>query len=494
MSFEYGGEAFGDTDWGRMIVDTTRHHSRYINAIICRADRRHRRLNIDGCQWAVRNLFVPTPLHGIRRLGKHARWRAIRHYILQPHGVFIDLFPNSELRERMTRVETSDSVVDELQGIVVLSAKPIPRLNQLIWTLFIWGGGFHLDTFPVGGDTSNSQGDAGDPVDSTPKPPASAAAVDEPVPGNYLETFGPPPVPLPPAPVPPPGGFAAPLQRFRVQNSNQHSAHNQCVEIAHAVNLQYLSLTTPRWNTVFPHERGFATDPDLSSDTPSAIIYEAREWDFAECAGPDSTACPMVAVLDAFARREDVSSRNTGDPTNRCQQIRALFGFLRNLEVQGIIDRAVDFVRIRHQGVAADLGWNATCEDQDVMPEDLVSTSQGAAVDFDWLVAQFDNPNRGVVCSFGRYDVMDPVTRTRSTGHMQALYGLRRLNDRMWIYTEDDDDQGSFGVNGSTGLMSWTWEVADLNNDGNYNLSGTNNELEFCISIQAIPQDFGDPF
>lgn len=498
MSFEYRGEEFVDTDWGRVLIDATQYHSRFINILVCRADRRHRRLNVDGCRWAVRNLALPRPLHGLRRLGKHARWHSILNHVQQPHGVFIDLFPNSELRERMDRVEETESTVDELQAIVILCARPVPTVNQLLWTLLFWGGGFRLDTFPVEGDTSNSQGDGGDAVvDSTPPTPGATAA---PIPaavlaaGNYLETFGPPPVPVPPAPDPPPGGFAAPLQRFRVQNSNQHSAFNQCVEIAHAVNLEYLNLTTPRWDTVFPHERGYATDPDLADDTPSAIIYEAREWFFTECSGPDSTACPMVAVLDAFARRENVSGPNTGDPTSRCQEIRALFGFLRNLEVQGLIDRAVDFVRIRHQGAAADYGWNATCEDTDVMPEDLVSTSQGANIDFDWLVEQFDNPHRGVVCSFGRYDVMDPATRKRTSGHMQALYGLRRLDDQMWIYMEDDDDQGSTVVNGSTGLMSWTWEIADLNNDGRYNLSGTNNELELCISVEAIPQPFDDPF
>lgn len=478
-SFELSGPRFLDTDWGRVVVDTRHLHSGYLQVLTCRPDVELRELDFDFCQWSLRNVYLPPRWAGIHRLGLRAILRHLRNHEPTPLAKYLDLWPMSSITEREERILT-DSVVDELQGIVVLCAVPIWNERQLLWRLERLGGGLVLDTFPVEPVLINAAGDDGEVVStSIPVPPSS-----------YLEEIGPPPPGPDPPPPPPLPQFAFPEEAYRPPGPNENSAENQCVPIAHANNFAWLTESVPRWNAAFPHDRGWAADTDLTSDTPTTTIYEPNEWFGPPC--DESPTCPLVAVIDAFTRREDVQNANTGEATERCQQIRGIFGFLRNLEVQGVIQSAAGFVNVRHQGSTDTYGRDQTCH-SDVLPVGLQSVSEGEFVDWDWLFEQLTAEYRGVVCSYGRYDKMDPATRKRTGGHMQALYGVWRLNGTEVIYMYDDAQQGSTGVNSSVGLQEVPWEIEDTNGDGRPNLDGTTSELEFCISFEGIPQPLEGP-
>ena len=117
------------------------------------------------------------------------------------------------------------------------------------------------------------------------------------------------------------------------------------------------------------------------------------------------------------------------------EHYRALFGYLQNLEMNGVLGTPVtDFANFRHAGSTRTYGDGARCDDADdangvsVIPDGLQSTSSANDVTWQWIFDEL-SAERALVCSIGRYSFLqDPhPKRIRTSGHVVRVYGARSI-------------------------------------------------------------------
>jgi len=142
-------------------------------------------------------------------------------------------------------------------------------------------------------------------------------------------------------------------------------------------------------------------------------------------------------------------------------------------------------VQFRHRGGELLYGDGLECDNGTVPLGGLVSIREGIYPTWEWIFEQLQL-DRGVAMSFGRYDIVG----NRTSGHMVRVWGATRYNNKDYIYTLDDGNQGS----NSTGLRTQQCEVADIGQpglagipDGRLYMNGTTWEIEFAISKEAKP-------
>jgi len=187
-----------------------------------------------------------------------------------------------------------------------------------------------------------------------------------------------------------------------------------------------------------------------------------------------------MAQIDARTRRVGVLDFETGEGSNSCQYLPAVFSYFTT---QGTPEQ----VAFRHQGGSAVIGENATCDFDDVLLPlgGITSTRDGMNPTWEWMFDQLQQ-GRGVFIGFGRYDVVG----NRTGGHGVRVWGARRFDGRNYLYTLDDGDQGF----NTLGLRTQQWEVADESQpgiagvpNGRLEMGSTNWEIEFAVSVQAKP-------
>jgi hypothetical protein len=444
VSFEFDAGRVPDSDWGQMQVDPVRWSavtgltSGYINLFLYPGP------SAPEGGWVIRNLLVPWsltslcspedagPPGGAGRPGDHLRPQP-------PLSIYFDLRPT---REGCGRVEA-------ILVVILVSRQPLPETREMIRT----AGQFPRLWVAVERFRVNAEGDLGEDDRSGPPPAFSADLV------------GLPPT-VPPFPTAP-TDLSFPITVFQADFPNAHAAKNQCVPMAHANVLQYLenryNALPLLWLLPHPHIPGIG-----KVITVSDVLF----W---EPEPPES----LVANIDAFTRRTGVVDFSTGGGTGRCRQIRGLFGYFA---VYGAWAK----VEYRHQGGAQFYGEGETCDDG-TFPGmgGIVSSREGVHPTWEWMFEQLQL-GRGLAISYGRYD----AEGNRTGGHMLRVWGAARYNNRNYIYTLDDADQGPNMV----GLRTKQWEVADTGSpgapgvpDGRLNLDGTSWEVEFAISAEAKP-------
>jgi hypothetical protein len=186
----------------------------------------------------------------------------------------------------------------------------------------------------------------------------------------------------------------------------------------------------------------------------------------------------LVAQIDARTRRNGVKDDQTGDGTNRCQQIQGIFGYLA---VHGNFSKS-EFL---HQGGSEVYGEGFSCDFAAPDLGDNFSFREGEDPTWEWIFEQLQK-GRGVVMSYGRYN----IDGDRTGGHMLRVWGAMRFNGIDYLYTLDDGNQGD----NNDGLRTTQWEVKDVGGpgepgvpDGRLNLDGTTWEIEFAMSVEAKP-------
>jgi len=186
----------------------------------------------------------------------------------------------------------------------------------------------------------------------------------------------------------------------------------------------------------------------------------------------------MVANVDTFTRRSGVVNAGVGKGSSKCQLIRGAFGYLAEY---GTLAQAI----FRHQGGVELYGEDASCDDGTVILGGIVSTKEGLYPTWEWMFEQLQL-GRGVSILFGRYD----MNGSRTSGHMVRVWGAASYLDKKYIYTLDDQYQG---IN-TYGLRTQQWEVEDIGQpglagvpDGRLNMNGTSWEIEFALSVEAVP-------
>ena len=167
-----------------------------------------------------------------------------------------------------------------------------------------------------------------------------------------------------------------------------------------------------------------------------------------------------------------------GSGSSRCQSIRGPFGYLAEY---GSLATAV----FRHQGGAELYGEDENCDDGTVILGGIVSTNEGDYPTWEWMFEQLQL-GRAIAMLFGRFD----MNGSRTSGHMERVWGAASYLGKNYIYTLDDQYQGT----NSYGLRTQQWEVEDTGQpglagvpDGRLNMSGTSWEIEFALSIEAKP-------
>lgn len=538
MSYEYTGVQYRETDFGMLRVNPARIHSGYLNMLLCPKNTEN--LGLEGCYWSVRNVFVPnTRLTNtakfdrkrLRKLFKQAinepaylrgqlsLWQLFKSELPQQFNLSypFDLFPQSTIAERELRIRQAndsteiDSVVSELQGIVVLCAEMMP--NRQTFDRVIASKEFSIVNFNVEQSFENAEGAEGEKVIARSSQTQPERDTQPSIRLGYLGVIGFPPYASPaleplPDPIPNPSDdiIVMPTQFYQDASFNIHAAKNQCAEAADANAYRFLDSTTGHWSMQFAFMPGYAKDPDLDDYDEQNEVYTNKSnyviyGPIHALNGADCGNCTVTGVLDAFARREDVISANTAPSgTTRCEHYRALFGYLTNLGA------VADYTKFRHAGSSNIYGDNANCDDNDypwvirpgqrslALPFPNGPTVSGkSTVTWQWVYDRLEE-QRALVCTIGRYDVMDPDSRKRTSGHLVRVYGARQIvanNFKQdWIYTMDDEFQGS----STNTLRTSVWELKDLNGDSRLNVNGANTELEYCIAIEAIPVPPNLPF
>jgi len=458
--FDFDTGSTAESDWGQIQVfpkklrRILKECSGYINVFV-NADGRN------GLHWVVENLLVPEPdeqactFEDVLELrtalsmdpfGQRGELiRALYRRDRVPVTTYLDLGPGGE----------SSSVVDELAAVVVLcSRQPLPIRDDIL--TFV-GERFSAFDFPVELTVVNAEGDTSgaDEVSST----VTNAVVNGPL------VLGPPP---PPVVIPsiPSLDLSFPLVVKQNGNPNTNAARNQCVPMSHANALAYLknryNELPLRWYLDEIGTRGLGMQT-LAGDV---IIWEPV---------PDYS---IVANVDTFTRRVGTFNVNVGGGSSRCRNIRGLLGYLAAFG-----DEAV--VVMRHQGGASVYGDGATCGDTPIDLGGLTSTREGEEVTWQWIFDQLVQ-GRSVVMSFSRYD----LAGAWASGHMLRVRGAARYNNREYLMTMDDSSQG----NNTSGIRWQTWEVFDKGQptsanmpNGRLELSGTNWEIIFALSMEAKP-------
>ncbi len=432
VTFQLAGGIVSDTDWGQVQVDPNRWgHSTglthgYLNIFIYSETDRLTPI------WWVENLCLP------RRLVSDCDGSETEP---QPLSTYVDLRPTEEGSGRLTAI----------RGVMLVSEQPLPRIERIL----VAASEFVAEVMDVSPVVINAEGDYG-PMGTAPTMPTTR--------------LQPLLVGLPPLPPDPPGpdfpqNLAFAQEVFQNDQPNIQAAWNQCVPMAHANVLRYLQN---RYNGI-----------PLVWKVPHAPVPGiGREMQTGN--GPVWTADPfnsLVGQIDAFTRREGVTSAAVGEGTDRCQQIRGIFGYL------GMYGDSAQVV-YRHQGGDEFYGEGHSCDDP-VGFNGLVSQREGIYPTWQWMFDQLSQ-GRGLAMSFGRY----APNGDRTSGHMLRVWGAAQYNNKKYLFTLDD---GSQGIN-NTGLETQQWEVADTGGpgmpgvpDGQLNLDDTSWEIEFAISAEAIP-------
>ncbi len=288
-----------------------------------------------------------------------------------------------------------------------------------------------------------------------------------PRPGTGVLLLGPPPQAIDPVPELP-NDIAFPIEVIQDDQPNIQTASNQCVPMANANALGYLSNRYNELPLGWPLPHASTQGIGLHTSTGDVVFWQPVP------------ATSRVAQVDARFRRIGVQGFESGEGADRCQQIRGVFSYVAS---NGGVANAV----FRHQGGSAFYGAGDNNCDNDITLSlgGITSQRQGVNPTWQWMFDQLQ-VGRAVIFSFGRYD----INGNRTGGHAVRVWEARRFNGRDYLYTLDDADQGL----NSNGLRTEQWEVADKNQpgfagqpNGRLELGGTNWEIEFAMSIEAKP-------
>jgi hypothetical protein len=470
ISFVFDSGRVLDSDWGQIQVDPAQFgnitglNSGYINLFIQSNEAPTSTAPPDPTlKWVIHNLLVPeilvddcppsgnndnsdstggpptsTPPANGPTTGPVDLSPAV---VRNPISTYFDLRPTTDGTGRL----------DFIMGTIIVSEQPLPDLENILDI----AGTYNPQVIRVQQDIVNAEGHFWAQTDSI-----SVVIQAE---GPAL--IGPPP--LPPDPSPDfPGDLAFPIEIFQSDQPNVQCAKNQCVPMAHANVLGYLQQRydgSPLvWN--LPHD----FIPGIGKISSSGDILN---W-FPE---PENS---LVANVDALTRRLGVINAAVGEGSSECQLIRGPFGYMA---AYGDSAKVV----FRHQGGELLYGDGQECDNGTVILGGIVSAREGLFPTWQWMFEQLQL-GRGVSMLFGRYD----INGERTSGHMVRVWGVASYNNKDYIYTLDDGNQG---IN-STGLRTQQWEVEDIGQpglagipDGRLNMNGTTWEIELAISAEAKP-------
>ena len=440
--FVFGAGRMLDSDWGDVQADVEKLRrivgsaGGYLNVALYSNAR-------GDASWIVENLRIP-PDPTCRGDGvslSDARDEGIKHPNRDvPMSAHFDLRPGSEGSGRVNRILAT----------VLLSESPFPTVER-IWRLV---QEIPPDEFRVLPGLIDAEGNLGET--GTPIPPSS---------GPLL--LGPPPQPIVPVPEPP-SDLAFPIEVTQYDQPNLQTAKNQCMPMSLANLIGYLRIryNHPPLAWPLPH----FSSPGIGEQITSGDVISWQPV-------PNSS---RMAQIDARTRRVGVLDFETGEGSNSCQYLPAVFSYFTT---QGTPEQ----VAFRHQGGSAVIGENATCDFDDVLLPlgGITSTRDGMNPTWEWMFDQLQQ-GRGVFIGFGRYDVVG----NRTGGHGVRVWGARRFDGRNYLYTLDDGDQGF----NTLGLRTQQWEVADESQpgiagvpNGRLEMGSTNWEIEFAVSVQAKP-------
>ena len=434
-----------NSDWGQVSVDVESMKLRrmldksggYLNVVLYANSRQGNPF------WVIENLRIPPDSE------------------CRPDGISDEMLREEQISDTSRKTPMSsyfdlrpgvagNGPVNRISATVVVSVSPLPPIER-IWDLLRQ---IPPDEFRVMPQLNNAEGDLGE--GSTSTPPSS---------GPLL--LGPPPQPITPVPEPP-SDLAFPLEVIQYNQPNINAAKNQCVPMADALVIGYLRIRYNHAPLAWPLPHFSSAGIGLQTTSGDVIAWEPE---------PESS---RVAQRDARARRSGVLDFDTGGGTDRCRNIRAVFSYMATQAVPGQIV-------FRHQGGSAIYGAGNTCDDGDVLLPlgGITSTRENINPTWQWIFDQLQL-GRGIYMSLGRYD----LAGARTSGHAVRIWGARRFNDRNYIYTLDDGDQGL----NNDGLQNTQWEVADNNTpgipnvpNGRLELGGTSSEIEFVMSMEAKP-------
>jgi hypothetical protein len=457
VSFVFDAGRALDTDWGQIQIDPVRWgeatgmDSGYVHLVLYPGS------SVLQAKWVVRNLYLPSAIVGrcpddsdgapsTTPPGQGPTLVAVRTGGW-PLSTYFDLRPDRDGSGRLRSVSAS----------VLVSRQPLPEIAEILRVL----ARFTPQDIPVEPVVVDAEGYVGQSTFRvTPVPVVSALGAGD-------DLVGPPPL----SPDPDPAAdvdldLAFPIEVIQTDQPNVQCAENQCVPMAQANVFGYLE---DRYNALpllwdLPHAR----IPGIGklSSQGDVLIWIPEP--------PNS----LVANVDAFTRRQGVTSSSAGDGASLCQLIRGTFGYLAE-------DGQSAVAVFRHQGGSASYGEDTGCDDGMVVLGGLVSTREGLNPTWQWFFDQLQL-GRGVAMCFGRYD----IEGHRTSGHMVRVWGARRFHGTDYLYTLDDFKQGA----NSIGLRTQVWQVADTGQpglaglpNGRLNMNGSSWEIEFAISTEAKP-------
>ncbi|MBV7264177.1 hypothetical protein L6J37_11770 [Photobacterium sp. WH77] len=361
--------------------------------------------------------------------------------------VYFDLRPGTD----------GEGSVQQVRATVLFSSQPLPNITDIVQ----FANQFSPQMYPVRTTVVKAEG-AGH-VDGRVSPVSSTIP-------NTL-SLGRPPQPALPAPSLP-DDLSFPIQVVQSDQPNLDSARNQCVPIANANALQYLEDRYDNvplaWRVPQLHIRGIGqigAAGDVLTWTPV----------------PENS---LVANIDSYGRRDNVHDLNTGSYTTFCGLIRGLFGYLAD-SASG----SLDVVHFRHQGSSSVvLGDNADCDNGTVLMSDITSQQEGNFPTWEWMFNELSQ-GRAVTILFSWYD----INGEWKGGHSVRVYGAALINNKHYIMTLDDGEQGDNFSNVSD-PRTQQWEVADTGRpgldgvpDGRLNMNGMSWEIDFALSFEAKP-------
>ncbi len=420
VTFHFDAGRVVGSDWGQFQVDPrrlalfTEECGGYINVFTYSDSRR-------DPDWVVENMRVDPPEN------KACIDPEKRDVEL---GIFMDPFSRNSSAAILTKEppmstyfdlrpeEVGTGMADKVLATVLFSRQPLPFVSDLLRMV----KKFRPHSFKVEQVIDNAEGDLSgqDSVRSTASP------VFE---GPIALVGQPPQASSPPAG--PPSDLLFPIEIIQSKFPNINAANNQCVPMAHANALMYLEYRYNhlplKWDV--PH---FAIRGIGRVLTSGDIVF----W---EPIPPNS----VIARVDTLTMRSGVFNLDTGGGSDRCQNIRGVMGYLGNFGNMAN-------VKFRHQDDIAVYGDGGSCDSDSFlfMLDGISSQKEGDKPTWEWMFDQLQK-GRSVVMSFGRYD----SAGTWKSGHMVRVYGALKLNNKKYLHTLDDGDQG----NNYDGLRTQTW-------------------------------------
>lgn len=466
VTFDFEVGRISGTDWGQFQVNSTKLNnftkacSGYINVFLQNNLR-------SGLSWVVENMFIPadeeTKCLTVDKKEIRAALRkdpfnsSARRFmsILKINRSFISSY--FDLRPG----DIGEGTVASVLATVLFSRQPLP----IVADIMALAEAYEPAVFNVKQVIDNAEGD----LSGSEEPTAPSSAV---VYNSELVGF-PPPETTTFDPFP---DLLFPIEVIQTTATNINAGLNQCVPMAHANALQYLENRYNNlplvWSLPHPPVRGIGK----VSAAGDVLFWEPiPSWS-------------LVANVDTYTRRNEVKNMNTGLASSRCKNIRGVMGYLAEFGESAQ-------VVFRHQGVhpsGVEVTYGdkqadalAKCDSSTINLGGYTSTSEEENPTWEWIYDQLEK-GRSVVMSFSRYDVVG----NWKSGHMVRVYGAGRYNNKEYLFTIDDGDQG----NNFDGLRKQAWEVADNNQPGGagipnerLEMSGTNWEITFAMSMEAKP-------